>query len=254
MGAHGYLTMDRWWSRTFNRYRGQILKRVTGLMNRPTDARGNKIGLARFKEMLGKPNLSDEEALVEALHHAKHYEEKGFKGGSDLEKTANTIRKDLIGTEDQPFNATDRTFMIETTEMARQKLAARGVDISLADIQAILWYFEKRLYSELGARATPDVSYEEIANRVTQRAPCGHDRPAGPDASDAVEGPDGAVSACLKKAGIKTLAEQEQQSQRNSSLPNVAEGGGIAEALQGLEGERQKALQKPPAKSMMPST
>jgi hypothetical protein len=216
MGAHGYLTMDRWWSRTFNRYRGQILKKVSGLMDRPTDARGNKIGLARFKEMIGQPNLSDEQALSEALRHAKIYEEKGFKNGTDLEKTANTIRKDAIGTEDMPFGAVDRTFMIETTEMARQKLAARGVDISLADIQAILWYFEKRLYSELGARQTADVSYEEIANRVAQGAAAGA-RPAGPAASATVEGPDGARFSVGPQARDQDAGREEGGRQKVSS-------------------------------------
>jgi hypothetical protein len=198
MGAHGYLTMDRWWSRTFNRYRGQLLTQVTGLADRPTDARGNKIGLARFKEMIGQPNLSDEEALVEAMRHSKLYEEKGFKNGTDIEKTANTIRKDSIGTEDSPFGSVDRTFMIDTVERARRKLADRGVTISLADIQAILWYYEKRLYSELGARETADISYEEVATRIAGRTDPGN-RPGGTDLSATTEGPDGARFSLVRQ-------------------------------------------------------
>lgn len=33
---------------------------------------------------------------------------------------------------------------------------------------AILWYYEKRLYAEMGARASPDVSYDEVARRIVQ--------------------------------------------------------------------------------------
>jgi hypothetical protein len=33
-------------------------------------------------------------------------------------------------------------------------------------MQAILWYYEKRLYAELGARATADISYAETAREV----------------------------------------------------------------------------------------
>jgi hypothetical protein len=166
MGSHGYLTMDRWWSRTFNRYRGQLLKLVSGTEDRPTDARGNPIGLNRFKHMIGEPTMSDEEALSIATQHSKAYADKNFKNGTDIEKAANTIRKDMEGINDMPFTSTDRTFMIETTERARKKLERRGLTISIADIQAVLWYFEKRLYAQLGAKETADESYEEVADRV----------------------------------------------------------------------------------------
>ena len=231
MGAHGYLTMDRWWSRTFNRYRGQLLKRVSGLMDRPTDKQGNKIGLARFKEMLGQPDMSDEEALSEATHHSKLYEEKGFKNGTDIEKAANTIKKDALGTEDTPFGTVDRTFMIETVERARQKLADRGVTISLADIQAILWYYEKRLYSELGARETADISYEDVAQTVAQRAAAGS-RPKRPPLSATVEGPDGARFS-LREEGRDQAAGREGRGRGGADRLRADEG--AAQAVQQAE-------------------
>lgn len=40
--------------------------------------------------------------------------------------------------------------------------------MSVADIQAVLWHYEKRLYGELGARQTADVSYEEAARKVIE--------------------------------------------------------------------------------------
>lgn len=49
---------------------------------------------------------------------------------------------------------------------AQDILTKKGYDISVADIQAVLWYYEKRLYGELGARQTADISYEEAAKRV----------------------------------------------------------------------------------------
>lgn len=194
MGSHGYLTMDRWWTRTFNRYRGQLLSRVSGTEDAPVNTKGEAVGLARFKGMLGEPNLSDEEALSRLKGYADSYAAKGFKNGTDIEKAANTLYKDaFVNLEDQPFNASDRAFMIKAANEAQRTLKKQGVDLSIADIQAVLWYYEKRLYGDLGARQSADVSYEEAAARVVRNS-----KDAGPgrwsaqdDGADAVRGPDG---------------------------------------------------------------
>jgi hypothetical protein len=155
MGAHGYLTMDRWWSRTFNRYRGTLLQAPT------------RQGLDRFKELIGKPEISDDEAIAATVEYRNSYEAKGFKNGTEIEKAANTLWKAAFDSlEDSPFNATDRTFMLDAVDKAQKSLARKGYKLSVADIQAILWYYEKRLYGELGARQTADISYEEAAQRV----------------------------------------------------------------------------------------
>lgn len=155
MGAHGYLTMDRWWSRTFNRYRGNLLQAPT------------RQGLDRFKMLLGNPQMSDDEAIAATVEPRNSYEAKNFKNGTEIEKAANTIWKAAFDAlEDAPFNATDRTFMLDAVNRAQRSLKRKGYNLSIADIQAILWYYEKRLYGELGARQTADVSYEEAAQRV----------------------------------------------------------------------------------------
>ena len=155
MGAHGYLTMDRWWSRTFNRYRGTLLTAPT------------QQGLGRFKQLFGKPEMSNDEAIAATVEYRNAYEAKGFKNGTEIEKAANTIYKAAFDAlEDAPFNATDRTFMLNAVNKAQKALAKKGYQLSIADIQAILWYYEKRLYGELGARQSADISYEEAARRV----------------------------------------------------------------------------------------
>ena len=166
MGAHGYLTMDRWWSRSFNRYRGSILKSPTA------------VGLERFRKMIGQENLSDEETMAATVPYKESYEAKDYKKGTEIERAANTIWKDAFESlQDDPFNSTDRTFMLDATNHAQRLLKRRGHDMSIADIQAILWYFEKRLYGELGARQSADISYEEAAGRVTGQSDTG--RPEG---------------------------------------------------------------------------
>jgi len=173
MGAEGYLTMDRWWSRTFNRYRGDLLDTP------------NETGVARVRELVAKdlgvePDaVSDEQLYTEVKKHRDAYAARGFKSGNEIEKAANTLHKAAFeNINDQPFSATDRGFMIDVVQEARALLAKGGTDISVADIQAVLWYYEKRLYGDLGARQSGDVSYEETAQRVvSERA-----GPSGPTA------------------------------------------------------------------------
>jgi hypothetical protein len=177
MGAHGYLTMDRWWSRTFNRYRGTLLQAPT------------KEGIARFRELIGRPEASNDEVIAATVEPRNAYAERGFKDGTEIEKAANTIWKAAFeNIEDQPFNASDRSFMLETVDQAQKVLSRRGIGMSVADIQAVLWYYEKRLYGELGARQSADISYEEAAKQVVQtRMGSAAGRPAqGDDADTAI--------------------------------------------------------------------
>jgi hypothetical protein len=181
MGAHGYLTMDRWWSRTFNRYRGTLLQAPTA------------DGLARIKELMGHPEWSDDQALAATVEPRNAYAKKNFKNGTELEKAANTVYKaGFENLEDAPFNATDRTFMLGAVARAQEILAAEGRKMSVADIQAVLWYYEKRLYGELGARQSADVSYEEAAQRVTaEHLSAGESgRPGAPGAGEGASGLD----------------------------------------------------------------
>lgn len=159
-GDTGYLTMDRWWSRTFNRYRGTLLAKPT------------REGLDRFKALvtedrqLNQPasEMTDDEALALTAEYVKSYKDKKYKNGTEIEKAANTLWKAAFEKlEDQPFNASDREFMVNTTIAAQKLLKRRGINLTVADIQAVLWYYEKRLYGTLGARQTADISYGDVA-------------------------------------------------------------------------------------------
>lgn len=201
MGSHGYLTMDRWWSRTFNRYRGTLLMEPT------------KSSLATFRGLIGQEGLSDDETIAASVAPRDAYEQRGFKtrlaqlvGSSEpttdkakatwmakakekagdqfvdllaehnIERAANTIyKKAFENLEDAPFGAKDRTFMTDATKAAQKKLKARGLDISIADIQAILWYYEKKLYGKMGAKQSGVISYEEAARRLVNGETIGTD-------------------------------------------------------------------------------
>lgn len=158
MGRDGYLTMDLWWSRTFNRLRGDLLPQAT------------VGGLANIKQLLGNPEMTDEQAIELAKPFRDAYAKRNFKGDDKLEKAANTLLK---AAEDEineaPNNASDREFMVSSAQRAREILSDKGIDITVADLQAALWYYEKRLYAELGAKASDAIGYEEAIDEVTKK-------------------------------------------------------------------------------------
>lgn len=159
MGSHGYLTMDRWWSRTFNRYRGTLVSAPT------------KAGLDRFRALINQPWLTDDEAIAATIPYCEAYKARDYKDGTEVEKAANTLYKFAFeNLNDKPFNSTDRNFMIAAAREAQKMLKRRGHDISIADIQAILWYYEKKLYGELGTREPGGISYEEAAELITRES------------------------------------------------------------------------------------
>lgn len=164
-GSDGYLTMDLWWSRSFNRYRANLVPQ-------PTES-----GLARVRNMLGLPeDATQEEIVAGAVPHWKSYVAKNFKNGTELEKASNTlIKAAMLELNEAPENARDRRFMYEVAKNAQQRLAADGQSVSVADIQAALWYYEKRLYAGLGVRGRDDIGYEEAINAIADES----DRPVG---------------------------------------------------------------------------
>lgn len=239
MGSHGYLTMDLWWSRTFNRYRGTMLPETIGWSGDEVTSTNKFKGVAAFKaaylqehgtdaqrkalkalewapdgsiktpatkEMITAVRRMKDETAVEKIVEAQAAAQaKEFKGTTLIEKKGNTLHKLLfVKLQDRPFNASDRSFMIQTVEKAREKLAKKGHDISLADIQAILWYYEKRLYGELGAKQSADISYEEAAAAVVEsRGPDGDGTVDESPLDDDAGGPDGA-----DPKGSSSAAEQ----------------------------------------------
>jgi len=166
-GKEDYPTLDRWWSRTFNRYRGNIIPQV----KRGFTTKGEAIGIDRVKELLGDPNMSDDNAMIAIVKNRDSYADKGYKNGTELEKASNTVYKTAFeNLNDSPENKTDRLFMYEAVSDAVNKLNAQGYDLTIADAQAILWYFEKNLYKTLGVQAKIEgISYEEAANATVEK-------------------------------------------------------------------------------------
>jgi len=167
-GSEGYLTMDLWWTRSINRMRGLLQPQAT------------EASINKFRDMMGRPDASREEVIAATIPLRNKYEEYGFvtelehlagekepakkeqknkwfkraesaAGNAyeqllfehNLEKMANTIYKNEYEMlKEAPFTATDRKFMYDAARDAQTMLRKRGIDLTLADIQAALWYYE----------------------------------------------------------------------------------------------------------------
>ena len=177
MGSHGYLTMDLWWTRSFNRVRGNLIGTVTDS------------ALDDFKALMGDPEMSDDEAVLMAMPYEEEYAAnkykipKDYKGDPAIVKKANTIVKAaLLEINQAPIRAEERAFMIRTAKRTQEILAERGHHLTIADVQAALWYYEKRLYRDLGTKERNDIGYEEAVDLFLrdadrpQRSAAGADR------------------------------------------------------------------------------
>lgn len=174
MGETGYLTMDRWWTRTINRYRGYLTPQPT------------QSSLDALRELMGKPRTSDEKVidLAEAIARERQRKYKAaqdrgeFYVASKLETLATTVYKNARSElNDSPQGPADRAFNIKVAKAAQSMLAERGINAAIADIQATIWYYEKELFASIGVRGPDRISYEEAANRwVRERG-----RPAARD-------------------------------------------------------------------------
>jgi len=186
-GSEGYLTMDLWWTRSINRMRGLLMPKAT------------EASISKFRDMMDQPFATRDEVVAATIPLRNKYEEYGWmtelehlvkskepahkvkkdawfakakrKASSayqqllfehKLEKMANTIYKNEFEMlEEAPFTATDRKFMYDAARKAQQLLRNEDIDLTLADIQAALWYYEKRLYEKLSGRKADDIGYEE---------------------------------------------------------------------------------------------
>jgi hypothetical protein len=199
-GSEGYLTMDLWWTRSVNRMRGLLMPQAT------------EASINKFRDMMEMPSATRDEVIAATIPLRNKYEEYGYttelehlakgkepakkdkkqawfkkakaRAGAaydqllfehNLEKMANTIYKNEFEMlEEAPFTATDRKFMYDAGRKAQEMLRKDGINLTLADIQAALWYYEKRLYEKLSGRKADDIGYEEAiiaqSGKTTGRA------------------------------------------------------------------------------------
>jgi len=82
------------------------------------------------------------------------------------------LQGDIYGAvQATPANGTERQYMREVTKRAQELLRETGVDIEIADLQALLWYPEKNLFEAIGVKRKKGEStdYERAARILAKK-------------------------------------------------------------------------------------
>ena len=184
-GDYSTLTADLWFSRTWNRLLGHnfihtpiaeakqyqdfkdaakaeyMAHNNMPFERQPMKTSEGKITNKPWEHGTDMKNMSQEdyESLMNdpeklrdfAYDLEEKYRKGGFKDKSDLRRRA----KNWVQNREMPVAAprgdTERDFQQRTVEEAQKQLKKKyGLDITVADIQAALWFHEKELFSKLG--------------------------------------------------------------------------------------------------------
>jgi hypothetical protein len=170
-GIFDKLTMDRWLMRTWGRWTGTLIterpdkvKEYIGINRRNIAGLKTNPELREAVEAITKTNitvdsleeiLKDNESVKNfAVKLAKYWSKEDLRNiidsapnGDALRLSTNTLSKYIDGQKEAPESGTERNEIREIFSNILERLNKKGYkDLSMADLQAALWYSERRLY------------------------------------------------------------------------------------------------------------
>lgn len=176
-GYFGALTMDRWLMRTWGRMTGTLMevdaadvgskqrsvidavnnlsdaerRAMTALVGRPvrkgmTRAEADQVAIAVQKASI-KPDRRAQMQTSEAL--------------DALRKAGNNLQRALDGQKEAPANPGERNWIRAVFSAALAKLQGDGLGMTMSDLQALLWYPERRLYDAAKADDSVEEGYAD---------------------------------------------------------------------------------------------
>jgi hypothetical protein len=199
------VTFDLWASRTMNRMRGDMFKFSDEAMRKDSAERDSH--LSQFRNLLDSGALNElgdaqvrkmraEATKLENIPEGKMTRERALKlaptiaewakdahgayargtGGRSYPpelKTpqaalAKNIDLNLTDLSDAPRNASERQHWRQIFNGLRENLEEHGLKLSNADLQAVLWYQEQRLFQSAGSRLRPNEDYLDASHRLVR--------------------------------------------------------------------------------------
>jgi hypothetical protein len=168
-GNFDELTMDRWLMRTVGRWRGSLVDLNKPMIKKKTSEIQGILASADLKALRPlfggsginprkKMTKSEVADLANAIAKASMKPEwrtaiNAIPGGVDLRLAGNGLAKYLDGQVEAPGGPTERTFIREVFQRGLKRLQDRPeikdgskTELTMSDLQALLWYPEKRLY------------------------------------------------------------------------------------------------------------
>jgi len=178
------VTMDRWFMRTINRIRGTLVDAPQGVLSQAKELA--EVGKSELRPKVAKQlNKLIEDFQKPGFKGAKAYpilnnwlkatyraiEKRKFKGRTELEKRAQRLHIYLKDINQAPSNGSERAWIRKAMAHAQARLKKeKNIDISNADLQAVLWYWEKDLYKGLnvGNKRAERADYADAARELRQ--------------------------------------------------------------------------------------
>lgn len=174
-GEFGALTMDRWLIRTWGRWTGTLLKEqknntinAENRLRAAVDALSTD-ALEKLNALIGL-NLKEASNadLAKAIKKASEKPENReainkVEDGEEIRKAGNRLYSYYDGQKEAPSGPQERIDIRSVfSEVLRQLQQSEEYrDLTMADLQAVLWYAEKRLY-ETAKEQKKDTEQEEV--------------------------------------------------------------------------------------------
>lgn len=244
-GFFDALTMDRWLMRTWGRWTGTLIeidpKRVKekraelAALRKVLFAKENKAALKEVKAILNVRTVNKQKVYTPAalpasidklgerikkISIAKDVREKlnavtvpGYRGpegetlGVMLRRAGNNLALVLDGQKEAPANGSERNWIRKVFGAALAELQKTNPNLTMSDLQALIWYPEKRLYDSSKVDETAE-GYEEEAAPDYANAAAKLARSKGISEQDIKEALDGRAEGAGQDSEDQTSAEQ----------------------------------------------
>jgi adenylate kinase family enzyme len=166
-GNFDELTMDRWFMRTLGRWRGTLIEAKPEMEAQKQDemrAVLKELGQKDLEYLRGffngfpgpvRKTMSAQQLNDLAQEIAKRSVDPGWRsrfnaavGGERMRKVGNMLAKYIDGQVEMPSNTKERQFIRKVFRRGLDRLRAEPdmQDLTMSDLQALLWYPEKTLY------------------------------------------------------------------------------------------------------------
>lgn len=170
-GFFDKLTMDRWLMRTWGRWTGTLIEERPDMVKTKSEElkdairelKKDKAATKAFEAALGaKLTLKDPKALAKQINKASvsAATRKIFDttaAGGNIRRAGNALFKYLDGQKEAPQNGNERNRIRKIFTNVLEELQNSGYDnLTMSDLQALVWYPERRLYDMV--KSADDVS------------------------------------------------------------------------------------------------
>jgi hypothetical protein len=179
MGNFDPVTIDLWFMRTWGRMTGTLVGNENAYQKNLGELRVamRNEGMEFDEELFG----TDEQYTFDKITEANQIGEDFYKANKeavdngDVQKTpmmkaASMALVNGVQPKGTPRGGNERKWMRSVVKRAQDILAGQGINLTSADMQAILWYPEKDLYAKLttgGLEERLNQSYEDSFKEIT---------------------------------------------------------------------------------------